>query len=267
MLMSLAAFPTINDVEPRITTTRTVVILTALSVELEAVREHLDSPRPCAHPAGTVFEIGHLHGTDRRIAVAVVGEGNVGAGVLTERAIAMFRPAALLFVGVAGALSDDVNLGDVVVATRVYGYHGGREGADGFLPRTRCWDAPHRLEQVARLVARVDAWRGLLPDGGRECRPMVHFKPVAAGEVVLDSRVSPLARRLRDQCQDAVAIEMESAGVAHAAHLNGSLPALIIRGVSDRANGGKMHADRAGWPRVAARNAAAFALTLINALP
>jgi nucleoside phosphorylase len=243
------------------------VVLTALSLELEAVRTHLDSPRPCAHPAGTVFEIGDMHGTDRRIALAVVGEGNIGAGVLTERAIAMFRPAALLFVGVAGALSDDVNLGDVVVATRVYGYHGGRAGTDGFLPRTRSWDAPHRLEQVARLVARGSAWRELVPEGNRKGRPTVHFKPVAAGEVVLDSRASPVARWLRSQCQDAVAIEMESAGVAHAAHLNGSLPALVIRGVSDRANGGKVYADLAGWPQVAASHAAAFALTLIKALP
>lgn len=273
MVATVISVVKIRDLSPqprpslRRTLGRTVVVLTARDVEFQAIRTHLDQPRPRAHPAGTVFEEGRLPGSPWRIALAVIGEGNVGAGVLAERAITMFRPAAVLFVGVAGALSPEVNLGDVVVATRVYGYHSGREGAGGFLPRMRCWEAPHHLEQLARQVDRADAWRGRLAAAGDEHGPAVHFQPVAAGEVVLDSGLSPLARQLRRYCSDAAAIEMESAGVAQAAHLNRSVPALVVRGVSDRANGDKTRADSAGWQRVAAEHAAAFAVTLIATLP
>jgi hypothetical protein len=44
-------------------------------------------------------------------------------------------------------------------------------------------------------------------------RVAVHFKPIAAGEVVLDSRDSALALRLRSTISDAAAIDLESAGV------------------------------------------------------
>jgi hypothetical protein len=90
----------------------------------------------------------------------------------------------------------------------------------------------------------------------------VHFKPIAAAEGVLNSREAPLARRLHRFYNDAAAIEMESAGVAHAGHLNRCLPVLTIRGISDRADGAKGDADQAGWQLTAAGHAAAFAVTL-----
>jgi len=105
--------------------------------------------------------------------------------VIAERAIGLFAPKALLFVGVAGALTDDLRLGDVVVATRIYEYHSGKEEREEFVPRPRSWEASHQLEQLARHVDRAGGWIGLSPDHKRTQRqPAVHFKPIAAGEVV-----------------------------------------------------------------------------------
>jgi adenosylhomocysteine nucleosidase len=103
--------------------------------------------------------------------------------VLAERAVGLFTPEALLFVGVAGGLKDEAALGDVVVATRVYAYHGGKEGTNEFQARPRAWEASHYLEQLARQVARTRSWARLLPDRAKENPPAVHFKPIAAGEV------------------------------------------------------------------------------------
>ncbi|MEU0395881.1 hypothetical protein ABZ208_24460 [Streptomyces sp. NPDC006208] len=244
-----------------------LVVLTALEVEYEAVRAHLAALRTHSHSAGTLFEIGWLDGTPWQVALAEIGDGNQAAAVLTERAVRLFRPRAVVFVGVAGALKDDIQLGDVVVATHVYAYHGGKEENGRFLARPRVWPIRHELEQLAKHVRRTGSWTRLLPPSPGDRHPAVHLKPIAAGEVVLNSAGSPLKRQLRQHYQDAVAIEMEGAGVAHAAHLNAALPALIVRGISDRADGRKYDADAEGWQRVAARNAAALAFSTLRELP
>ena len=113
-----------------------VVILTALDLEYQAVRAKLVGPELRLHPYGTRFEVGRLSDGASRVALAHVGKGNQSAAVLAERAIAMFSPAALLFVGVAGALRSHIALGDVVVATHVYAYHGGTSVDEG--SRSRC---------------------------------------------------------------------------------------------------------------------------------
>jgi nucleoside phosphorylase/tetratricopeptide (TPR) repeat protein len=239
-----------------------IVILTALNVEHLSVRQFLSPLRRLDHPAGTVFEVGRPPGGRGQIALAVTGEGNTAAAILAERTIAMFHPRALIFVGVAGALRDDIALGDVVVATKVYAYHGGEVRPDGFRPRPRSWEIPHQLDQVARRVHRTGSWTGLLASGPSGHVPDVHFRPVAAGDVVLKSRDDSFAEQLRRTYGDAVAIEMEGAGVAQAAHLNDRLPMLSVRGISDLADGAKHEADRQGWQSIAAAHAAAFAVAV-----
>jgi adenosylhomocysteine nucleosidase len=233
-----------------------IAVLTALDIEYAAVRAHLSAVARRVHEAGTVFEIGTLPGTRRKVVLLLTGPGNVGAGVLAERAIAMFAPAALMFVGIAGSLRPGVEVGDVVVATRVVAYHGAREDRSGHHARPRSWEASHTLEQAARSAARGGDWPA-----------EIHFKPVAAGEVVLNAPSSPLARQLHDNYDDAVAIEMESAGAAAAAHLNRGLPMLTVRGISDSIYGVKEETERDGWPLIAARRAAAVAAAVIAHLP
>jgi len=242
------------------------VVLCALPVEYQAVRPLLTDLEARELPGGSLFEEGMLSGTPWRVALGQLGEGNVGAGILAERAMRFFLPDLVLFVGVAGALKDDVQVGDVVVATRVDAYQGGK-AAEDFLGRPRTWDADHRLEQRARHLAVTGGWppTGLARLDGAV--PAVHFKPIAAGDVVLASRDSPLYERLRLHYNDAVAIEMEGAGLAQAAHVNDALPALVIRGISDTTGPDKQTLDSAGWQPRAASHAASFAAALLRSLP
>src|SRR5487761_266088 len=159
-----------------------VVILTALGIEYEAVRALLTDVTGQPHPAGTRFEVGRTRGRGCTVVLAITGKGNHPAAVLAERAIAQFEPAAVLFGGVAGALQERVALGDIVVATHVYAYHGGASEDDGLKARPRVWEASHSMDQLARHVDRAGGWTAELD---REAaRPTVHFGPIAAGEVV-----------------------------------------------------------------------------------
>lgn len=237
-----------------------VVILTALDVEYDEVRARLSNVRTQVHPAGTRFDIGRIDAAGPLVALTLTGKGNLPAGTLTERAITYFSPVAVIFVGVAGARRGDVALGDIVVATHVYAYHGATSEDDGTWARPRVWETAHSVDQTARHVARERAWACQLPVDPSP--PRVHFGPIAAGEQVHYSKLSPNATWLREHYNDAIAVEMEAAGVAQASHLNDSLPMAVVRGISDPADATKAAADRAGWQRRAASSAAAFALTL-----
>src|SRR5690606_37882489 len=147
------------------TMTGTVVVLTALDLEYRAVRAHLDDIETHRHEAGTRYESGTVRGTTCRITLGLTGVGNHASAVIAERAIQQFAPAALLFVGVAGSLWPKPGLGDVVVAERVYAYHGGTSEDDGLKARPRAWEAPHTVSQLAHHIERSNGWRDRLPPG------------------------------------------------------------------------------------------------------
>lgn len=238
-----------------------VVVVTALEDEHLAMLELLENPQRHRHASGTIFTVGGVPGSRGVAALAAIGSGNQTAAVITERAVTEFRPEAVFVVGIAGALHDDLRLGDVVVATKVYGYHGGTAESDAFRARPQAWDADHQLEQLAREVTRDGAWLANASDVFGQ--PKVVFRPIAAGEVVLNSREAALSAQLRDHYNDAAAIEMEAAGASKASQLN-HMRFLTVRGISDKADGNKHAADRAGSQRAAATNAAAVAVAVIK---
>jgi adenosylhomocysteine nucleosidase len=242
---------------------KTIVILTAMNLEYKAVQARLSDTTVETHPKGTRFEVGHLGNSDVRVALALAGKGNQPAAVTTERAVSHFNPVAVIFVGVAGALQPHLALGDVVVANPVYAYHGATSEDDRTTARPRTWELSHRAHQIAAHVERDAGWARQLPEGNE---PRVHFGPVAAGEIALYSGTSDVRRWLREHYNDALAVEMEAAGVAQAGHLNDGLPAIMVRGISDFADDTKSATDGGGWQPQAVANAAAFATALAASL-
>lgn len=245
----------------------TIVILTAMNHEYEAVRKRLSDVTARTHETGTIFEIGHL-GDGCRIVLVRTGVGNLPGAVTAERAAQEFKPAAVIFVGVAYALQSRLRLGDVVVATHVYTIHGATSEDSGFKARPRTWELSYRARQIADQLALSGTWRRRLPAGSRSGpdAPSVVFGPIAAGEVAEYSVTSDLRKWLHEHYNDAVAGEMEAAGVTQAGHMNDGLPTVIVRGICDYGDGNKPAADGAGWQQRAVTNAAAFATALAVAI-
>lgn len=242
-----------------------IVVLTALELEYQAVRAHLTDVAERRHRAGTRFEVGRIKSSPRnQIAIAVTGMGNLTAATLTERAIAEFQPEVMLFAGIAGGVKPWLQLGDLVVATKVYAYHGGRSEDDGLRSRPRAWETSHDVGQAARQLSRTKTWYSLLPAADNP--PEVCFEPIAAGDVVLASKISSHAKELDEIYNDTAAVEMEGAGFAQAGHLNHGVRIGLIRGISDCADDTKGETDKEGWQQAAADNAAAFAIALAAAI-
>src|SRR5216683_5820236 len=133
---------------------RRIVILTALPVELEAVIRHLTGIVEESHRRGTVYHRGQFPSWE--VLVAEVGSGNLSAAIETERIVEYFDPELALFVGVAGRIKD-VDLGDVVAATKVYGYESGAD-REQFQPRPDVGLSSYPLVREARAVAEEEQW-------------------------------------------------------------------------------------------------------------
>jgi nucleoside phosphorylase len=212
------------------------VILTALPVEYLAVRTHLTDLQEQMHPQGTIYERGKFaaNGREWEVGIAEVGAGNAGAAIEAERAIAYFKPDILFFVGIAGGIKD-VAIGDVVAATKVYGYESGKFG-DQFLTRPTLGQSNYALVQRARSEARKGEWWQRISSSSAS-QPRVFVAPIAAGEKVIASKQSEVFQLLRASYNDAIAAEMEGFGFLSAAFAYPELKAIVIRGISDLIEG------------------------------
>ncbi len=137
-----------------------VVILAALELEWQAIRAYLQNVEEIVHPQGTIYHRGTFAGNSRiwRIAVAEIGMGGTGAASETERAINYFHPEITFFVGIAGGLKD-VQIGDVVAATKVYGY----ESELNSLNHALKYGEPAMLwnSELVQKHETLDGWQGL----------------------------------------------------------------------------------------------------------
>lgn len=247
------------------TDARCAVVVTALSLERDAVLTHLKGQRVVSDSdTGMVYTVGKFH-TDNvvwKVAVAQVGRGNAMAAVRTSYALSRFRPDVALLVGVAGGVKD-VRQGDIVVATKVYNYDSGKAG-DQFSPRPDHRNCTPTILQIAQLPATMKDWVNRVEPGAAEyaVRSKIIGEPIASGGSVVASKRSQVYKRIRASYSDAVAVEMEGHGFLTATEPYRHLEALVIRGISDLVTH-KRQADAEGWQRIAALNASAFAFEVL----
>ncbi len=236
-----------------------VVIVTALPIEFTAVTSHLTDLLERVHPKGAVYECGIFRSDGQfwNVAVIETGPGNETAALETERAIDYFNPRFVFFVGIAGGIKD-VEIADVIAATKVYGYEFGKAEKE-LRPRPSAYRAAYRLEQRARAAARKEDWLkriSKLP----ERNPRALVGAIASGEKVIADSKSEVYVFIKQNYGDALAVDMEGFGVHDAAHRSGK-ETIIIRGISDLVD-----EKGDGYHETAALHASAFAFEMLAKL-
>jgi nucleoside phosphorylase len=171
--------------------TPTVLFVTALDVETKAILRHVGDDWTDEEVDGTVYYRGKFEDWD--VVIVEAGPGNTSTAVLASLAAAHFKPDVSLFVGVGGGIKD-VKLGDVVVATKVYGYESGKDTSGEFKARpdldrgahpltiqTEKVIYPHTLEtgSVAEIDQVILEFFNRLYDTTGHARPngLFHFPP------------------------------------------------------------------------------------------
>jgi nucleoside phosphorylase len=212
--------------------------------------------------------------------------GNVPALSAAAALLEQFRPEALILVGIgAGIVRDRIDeaaqLGDVVVPDYLHYAEFAKIARGRYLKRHAAYDQPSvslRMDHVdqARIVGEWPKCLATPRPDETERQPELVVGALVAGDKVFSDPSDEFQRRVVEEHQDAVAVDMESFGVARAVHesrtsvlFNPRL--LVIRGVSDRvfvdpsmAGGTDPQSDRDAWREYAAAAAACLAHEIVD---
>jgi len=247
-----------------------ILVLTALSIERDAVISHLTDVKLEKHPeVGMDYHRGFFTTPSGNIDVVVgrTDQTNINAALETERALQHFKPSYAFYVGVAGGLKD-VKVGDIVIGTDVIGYERGKAEDGMFKPRPQFGASSYDLERAANSFAISNSWKTIstvLVDAHFAPEISVFSGTIASGEKVDASYKSDLHKYIKENASHALAIEMEGLGFLTVCRTRPSVRSLLLRGISDLVNDkGKM--DGKGSQSYASNNVAAFLFGLISKL-
>ena len=158
---------------------------------------------------------------DKDIVLVKSGIGMVNASITTTLLFKEFGVDKILFSGVAGSLNRNVNVGDIVIADSLveYLFDATEFGYDiGTIPRmdTSIFRSDILLNKIKNILKNDNIYYGKILSG--------------------DKFVSNLSEKEKlGEKFNALAVDMESASVAHCAHVLG-IEFAIIRSISDSLN-------------------------------
>ena len=225
-------------------------IIGAMDVEVALLKKKMEN-LTVVNRAGMVFFEGTIEGLDA--VVVQCGVGKVNAALCVQVLCDCFGVTALTNTGVAGSLSAQLDIGDLVVSrdamyhdvdVRIFGY------APGQVPGMP--EAYEADEQLAGLA--YDAAESVNPGHTRTGR-------IASGDQFVCTRAQ---KDVIIANTGALCTEMEGTAIAHAAHRNG-VPFVILRAISDKADG-SAEMEYPVFEAIAARRCADVTIELIRKL-
>ncbi len=198
-----------------------IAILGAMEVETALLLEQLERPQQEVRQ-GFALQRGELRG--QPVVLATCGIGKVNAAKASTLLLAE-GASAVIFTGVAGALDPELRPGDIVISSdcmqhdvdvTALGYEAAHIPGESL-----SWQADARLVELAAEAA-----------GGLGVR--VRTGRVLSGDIFMadPARARQLHADLAGSC-----VEMEGAAVAQVCAAAG-VPFVIVRSISDRADGG-----------------------------
>jgi nucleoside phosphorylase len=237
-------------------------IITALPKELDAVLKQFDRFRRVASSSGRLYYLAETKQGCNIVATCITSMGATDAAIVTNELLAIYEPSRVILTGIAGALSDKVALGDVVIAEQVVDYELGKVRDEDTETRWSVYRNDPILLNRAKQYTSHD-WKTTIRssppiNAPTNFQPNVHFGVVMSGNKVIANIET--ATKLLSFWRRALAVEMEGAGVGAALyHHNSSTPFTLIKGICDRADSSKND----DWQEYAAAASASYAINLL----
>lgn len=240
-------------------------IVGAMKEEVSALAQALSVPTT-TKVAGREFLAGNLFGQP-----AVVVEsrwGKVSAATTATHLISTFKVDAVVFTGVAGAVSPSLRIGDIVVARDLYQHD--LDASPLFKPMEIpglgivAVKSDEELSQWLHAACQrfVQSWiREDVAAGARKAFgievPQVLMGDIATGDQFFSNAAD--VARLRERVPTAACVEMEGAAVAQVCHEH-NVPFGMVRTISDNAD----HTAAPDFSRFLTSIAARYALGIMR---
>ncbi len=262
-------------------TEHSLLFIIPLEEEFQAFREYFTVGKSISILPPFYYPIS-ISSLDLHAAVGVIGQmGTSPAAAMAAQAISDLHPGIVIVTGIAASLDDDLRLGDVAIASQIFEYEAIgktvpsgdyytyqrsgytfrtdsklREIADHFRNNTSAyldWQAAVGIQAEKENISHQQ-----LPS--QAAWPSLQVGFVASGNTV--SAAGAYKGELKGRDRKLIALDMESAGVAHAIENSLYEPRLLVaRGVSDWGDERKPALDGVGkgaWRRLAMFSACAF---------
>ena len=198
-------------------------IIGAMEVEVKELREMMENPQ-AQTVAGMTFYQGTIKG--KEVVVVRSGIGKVNAGICSQILVDRYQVEGIINTGIAGSLRNEINIGDIVLATVAVQHD---VDATGF---------GYPLGEIPQMGIKEfpadEKLRALAEECSKKANPdiQVFCGRVASGDQFISNKEKK--NWIQDNF-DAYCTEMEGAAIAQAAYLN-NIPYLVVRAISDKAD-------------------------------
>lgn len=200
----------------------------ALAIEVEGIKEMMTNPTDT-----TVAKITYTKGAidGKEVVCCECGIGKVNAAMSTQIMIDLYHPDVIINSGIAGSLSGDIRIGDIVISDDCV-----QHDMDG----TEIGDPPGQVQFNDEVRTYFPADKTTADKLYAACQTVdgvaVYRGRIASGDAFIS------ARERRQKIADnfgALACEMEGAAVGTVCYRNG-VPFAILRSISDDFNNNEL---------------------------
>lgn len=216
-------------------------ILGAINEEIILLKNAMNIAKEVSM-AGRTFYIGTINGIETVLVLAKIGK--VAAAITTSVLINNFNVDAVVFTGVAGAVDEELNIGDIVVSDNLVQHD---MDASPIFPKyeipllgINSIEASHTLNQALKRAITNFVAYSFAKEVSHELKnsfgiktPQVHFGTIVSGDQFVKS--TETTNRIRNEIKNAKCVEMEGAAVAQVCH-EFKVPFSVIRVISDKAD-------------------------------
>lgn len=225
-------------------------IIGAMDEEIEILKNHMDIEETI-DIASMSFYKGKLE--NKEVIIVRSGIGKVNAAICTQILASNFKVTHIINTGVAGAVHEDLNVGDIVISSDVIEHDFDATGFGyklGEIPRmdTYIFKADQRLVDIVYDASKNETEKHKTMIGR-----------ILSGDVFV---ACPDTKNHLWQNFEGFCTEMEGASIGHTSYLN-NIPFVIIRAISDKADG-TAHTNFNEFVLEAARNSSNIVMNVIK---
>ena len=198
-----------------------IAIIGAMPEEIQEIQKNMTN-KTTETVSKISFTKGKINGVE--CVVALSGVGKVNAAVCAQTIIMRYSPKIVINTGVAGAIKENIKIGDIVLANYVMQHD---------IDTTAIGDEKALISTLNIVRIPCDeAANEIIKDLVASSQQQIHFGTVATGDQFICKREKLIS--IRDEF-DASVCEMEAGSIGQVCYMN-DVPFVVLKIISDNAS-------------------------------